>query len=175
MANVYLKDSTLSAIGDAIRSKTGGTGLLLPSQMPAAIQSITTGGSSGGGDLDVDTYYLNIVKTTDTAYLWSDWETYFPTDNDFDRIVDMVFIWGSGSKTIYVPITTIRNIYSATGGYNEVELTAKQLSYNNIVDCYVYFRRASSGKTPGVRAGTTTGSIGANGTAGAVAFTLKKG
>ena len=45
MANVYLQDSTLTSIGNAIRSKTGETGLLLPREMPAAIQSITTGGS----------------------------------------------------------------------------------------------------------------------------------
>jgi len=37
----------LSAIGDAIREKTGGTELLTLDAMPTAISSITTGGGSG--------------------------------------------------------------------------------------------------------------------------------
>lgn len=46
MSKVYLEDSTLTAIGNAIRGKTGESGLLLPSEMATAINSITTGGSS---------------------------------------------------------------------------------------------------------------------------------
>lgn len=45
MSKVYLKDSTLTAIGNAIRGKTGESGLLLPSEMANAIASITGGGS----------------------------------------------------------------------------------------------------------------------------------
>lgn len=46
MSKVYLEDSTLTAIGDAIRGKTGESGLLLPSEMASAITNIPTGGSS---------------------------------------------------------------------------------------------------------------------------------
>ena len=80
MANVYLQDSTLTSIGNAIRSKTGETGLLLPSQMPAAIQSITTGGSGvtpvdifiGGGSKNLyqatsNSNYIDIAKLGLTA------------------------------------------------------------------------------------------------------------
>lgn len=48
MANVYLQDSTLTAIGDAIRAKAGNSNLLLPSEMPAAITNLP----SGGGDVN---------------------------------------------------------------------------------------------------------------------------
>lgn len=44
MANVYLQDSTLTAIGDAIRTKAGNSTLLLPSEMPAAITNLPSGG-----------------------------------------------------------------------------------------------------------------------------------
>ena len=40
----------LTAIGDAIRYKTGGTSTLTLSEMPNAIKSIEGGGSSGGGE-----------------------------------------------------------------------------------------------------------------------------
>lgn len=53
MANVFIQDSTMSAIGDAIRAKTGGTDKLLPADMAAAISGITTGGGGGSSDSGV--------------------------------------------------------------------------------------------------------------------------
>lgn len=50
MSKLFIEDTTLSAIGDAIRSKTGGTELIAPLDMPTAIGSIETGG--GGGDIE---------------------------------------------------------------------------------------------------------------------------
>lgn len=46
MSKVYLEDSTLTNIGNAIRGKTGESGLLLPSEMANAITNIPTGGGS---------------------------------------------------------------------------------------------------------------------------------
>ena len=48
MATVYLKDTTLTSIGNAIREKTGETAKLLPSEMANAIASISGGGGSSG-------------------------------------------------------------------------------------------------------------------------------
>ena len=57
MANVFIEESTLTAIGDAIRAKTGGTEGILPADMPAQIESI----SSGDNYYDTfwDTYQAN--------------------------------------------------------------------------------------------------------------------
>ena len=52
MSKVSIEESTLSAIGDAIREKTGESELLSPLDMPAAISSI-----SGGGD-DEDSPFI---------------------------------------------------------------------------------------------------------------------
>ena len=49
MAKVFIQESTLTAIGDAIRSKTGKTELIDPANMSTEIASITTGGGGGGG------------------------------------------------------------------------------------------------------------------------------
>ena len=43
MANVFIQDSTMSAIGEAIREKTGGVALIYPKDMAAQISSIKTG------------------------------------------------------------------------------------------------------------------------------------
>ena len=47
MAKCFIEDATLTAIGNAIRAKTGGTDLMIPSAMPAAIEGIVGGGGSG--------------------------------------------------------------------------------------------------------------------------------
>lgn len=49
MAKVFIEETTLTAIGDAIREKTGGTGLIAPGAMPNEIKGIVSGGSGGGG------------------------------------------------------------------------------------------------------------------------------
>lgn len=46
MAKVFIQESTLTSIGDAIRAKTGKTALIDPINMSAEIASITTGGGS---------------------------------------------------------------------------------------------------------------------------------
>lgn len=43
MANVFIQDSTMAAIGDAIRAKTGGTAKILPADMATEIAAIETG------------------------------------------------------------------------------------------------------------------------------------
>lgn len=51
MANVLIEESTMSAIGNAIREKTGKTDLILPADMPTEIEGIESGGSGGGQEL----------------------------------------------------------------------------------------------------------------------------
>lgn len=63
----------LSAIGDAIRAKTGGTELLTLDEMPVAINSITTGGGSAGEDGD---FYDRLIERTLTEIKEGDIPTY---------------------------------------------------------------------------------------------------
>ncbi len=48
MADVFVENSSLQAIANAIRKKTGGTDTYKPGQMAAAIEAIEMGGSGGG-------------------------------------------------------------------------------------------------------------------------------
>lgn len=50
MSKLFIENSTLTAIGDAIREKTGKTALIAPGAMPAEIKSIVSGGGGGEGD-----------------------------------------------------------------------------------------------------------------------------
>ena len=58
MSKVSIEESTLSAIGDAIREKTGESALLSPLDMPTAISSI----SGGGDDEDSPFVYTKTEK-----------------------------------------------------------------------------------------------------------------
>jgi hypothetical protein len=44
MANIFVEESTMRAIGDAIRGKTGKSEGILPSDMPTEIENIPVGG-----------------------------------------------------------------------------------------------------------------------------------
>ena len=70
MAKVFIEETTLTAIGDAIRGKTGKTELIDPANMSTEIASIEAGGGGGGyvptesalnltGDLDYWNYNGN--------------------------------------------------------------------------------------------------------------------
>lgn len=50
MASVVIQETTLSAIGDAIRNKTATTELIKPGDMPDKIYSISGGGSESYKD-----------------------------------------------------------------------------------------------------------------------------
>ena len=65
MAKVFIQESTLTAIGDAIRSKTGKTELIDPANMSTEIASITTGGGGGGYEIPDEAFML----TGDCSYL----------------------------------------------------------------------------------------------------------
>lgn len=56
MAKVFIEETTLSSIGDAIRAKTGGSALIAPLDMADEISGITTG---GGGSVDVEPIVLS--------------------------------------------------------------------------------------------------------------------
>lgn len=49
MSKVFIEESTLSSIGDAIREKTGKSDLIAPGDMPTEIGAITGGGDGSSG------------------------------------------------------------------------------------------------------------------------------
>lgn len=85
MSKVYLEDSTLTAIGNAIRGKTGESGLLLPSEMADAIASIESGSSGGDFDLSNIKYYVYNSSKVESSYIMP---------NDFSEN-STILLWAS--------------------------------------------------------------------------------
>lgn len=95
MSLVFLKDSILKDIANAIRSKTGGTANMKPSQMAGSIASIQTGGgidtsdaTAAATDIARDkTAYVDGAKVTGTLYNVGSGSSIL-TDGDIDSVVD---------------------------------------------------------------------------------------
>lgn len=75
MAVGIINDTTLTAIGDAIREKTGETEKILPNNMPDKIRSIETGGNSSpvdilpwGDDYDIKYGSAGLATPNDLSY-----------------------------------------------------------------------------------------------------------
>lgn len=80
MAEYIIQDSTLTAIGDAIRAKTGGTELIVPENMPTEIENI----QSGNSEL-ADAYYAMTSCLTAISFQNSTKLEYVPPIDTSDR------------------------------------------------------------------------------------------
>lgn len=133
MAKVFIEESNLTAIGDAIRAKTGKSELLNPVVMPTEIEAIQTGGGEYEPVLLTGSCYFTCSGST--------WNQFFPlistkdiTDasnmfisNPIDRIpftinlaknctgVGNIF---SGCNNLTVCPTVIGNVNAPTGDYS---------------------------------------------------------
>lgn len=78
MSKVFIEESTLTSIGDAIRSKTGETGLIAPLDMATAISNLTAGGGEleylrltrgDAGDDNISWYLEEYLPSADTPFM----------------------------------------------------------------------------------------------------------
>jgi hypothetical protein len=93
MAKVFIEESSLTALGNAVREKTGGTDLLSPAEMVTAIGGITTGG--GGADLPEAAY--TITGDCSSKFASNSWNWYIEalgdrvTTKDMTNAADMFY------------------------------------------------------------------------------------
>lgn len=97
MAKVFIEETTLTAIGDAIRGKTGKTELIDPANMSTEIAGIEAG---GGGSVDIPEEAFKI--TGDCAYKFS--------GNGWAWFIDLY-----GDKITTENITSMSNMFYQTG------------------------------------------------------------
>lgn len=81
MSKGFIEDTTLTAIGDAIRSKNGSTAQYKPNEMAAAINAIVAGG--GTDNLDMSWVVSSRTTVGGQYAVFTEWKTVIP---DFDKV-----------------------------------------------------------------------------------------
>ena len=114
MAEYLIQDTTLTAIADAIRAKTGGTERIPPENMPAVIEGIESGGSA----VNVKCAYACI--TSEPAYSSSGTQSLKPSVNV------------PSSATILSVLSGIQVVQGSTGSLtsNAVVSVSETTSYS---------------------------------------------
>ena len=103
MAIGFIEDTTLNALGEAIRSKTGSTEKMLPSDMPEAIASIKTG--------------------ADTSKI-TDWMQFFLNNRRAEIVHEIDMIGALTCQNTFQASTAVTEIYQPN--------TSKCLSFMNV-------------------------------------------
>lgn len=165
MANVLVNDTSLTAIGNAIREKNGETTLYKPAEMATAIQALATG---GGGELKVVS--MNTKKDIRGSRYVSSWTIDVSNDN-FPTNAEQISVqwWIKNLNSEYQrfigiydatnnTITTDKTYYNYYDGryerepgtttYNKdtktftITLTQSALPYNNADNSRLYMKLA---------------------------------
>lgn len=126
MSKVYLEDSTLTNIANAIRAKAGNSTQLLPSEMPAAITALPTG--------DIPEYYIPIPAANEYSL--------GRVDSGTPLEYNWIFIPFSASKS-ELDVTILgfdsaedflnRCVYFAFAGRVYSSASGSRLRYNKII------------------------------------------
>ena len=133
MAKVFIQESTLTAIGDAIRSKTGKTELIDPANMSTEIASITTGGG-GGYEIPDEAFML----TGDCSYLASGaaWSWFFKLYKNKIQTQDI-----TNMTSMFEQTTSTSKAWSDLGGFpftfniKDVNRFSGAFSYLKLREC----------------------------------------
>ena len=111
MAKVFIQESTLTSIGDAIRAKTGKTALIDPANMSAEIASITTG---GGDDGEFRNKVLHLTGNCAAKFAYGGWNWVL---NDY------------GSQITSENVTDVRNLFANNEGDIEPDFDLNMKSW----------------------------------------------
>lgn len=137
MAKVFIEESSLTAIGDAIRNKTGNSALMSPAAMATAINGITIGADLPEGSL---------VLTGNCAHAFAspfwDWYIYLDgvTTNNITNAAHMFSDWDRKKDVEYVPFEiNIADGCSCTGMFQYNDMTAAPVINGAIGDANIMF------------------------------------
>lgn len=117
MSKVMVNESSLTAIGEAIRGKNGTTNTYKPSEMAAAISNIP----AGGGNLDFSNLeYVQLTSNSNSVL-----PDLTPFISDFNKVVcimiqdvNQTYIYLKGTDTDRSPYKGLFNYFGNRGSYS---------------------------------------------------------
>lgn len=155
MSKLFIEDTSLVAIGDAIRAKTGKSNKMTPAQMATEIGSITTGGGGGstsGGDaiteirafadgknaLPIQNYAFDVSNATTFSFKYQ-----YYCHPSYARVCTVYACLGQGLKSVngvpyykYQVDGSKENqevVFASASTYEDIAVTVDVTNYTTIV------------------------------------------
>ena len=120
MAKVFIEETTLTAIGNAIRSKTGKSELIDPANMSTEIASIQAG--SGGGGIPEEA--LTITGNCGYRFAYGGWDWFIETYGDkitTEGISSLLYAFSASEATKIPFVINIRNCSSLSYCFSDLQ------------------------------------------------------
>ena len=166
MAKIFIEESTLSAIGNSIRAKTGKTNMIPPLNMPTEIESIQTGGggSSSAPVSSNDVTFYDYDGTVVASYSLEEVQalTSLPDGPTRDGLTFQGWNWSLEAIKAMNRAVNIGAIYTTNDGKTRIYITLGKGRTSPLLGCCpngTVIVDWGDGTTPDTLTGTSTSTI----------------
>ena len=163
MAKIFIEESTLSAIGDSIRAKTGKTNMIPPLNMPTEIESIqTSGGSSTVTTGDVNFYDYDGTLVTSYSLSEAQSLTALPDGPTHEGLIFQGWNYTLEKVKAFTRSMNIGAIYTTNDGKTRIYITLGEGRTSPLLGCCpngTVIVDWGDGTTPDTLTGTSTSTI----------------
>ena len=163
MAKIFIEESTLSAIGNSIRAKTGKTNMIPPLNMPTEIESIQAGGSSAPVSSNDVTFY-DYDGTVVASYSLEEVQalTALPDAPTHEGLTFQGWNWSLESIKAMNRAVNVGAIYTTNDGKTRIYITLSEGRTSPLLGCCpngTVIVDWGDGTTPDTLTGTSTSTI----------------
>ncbi len=165
MAKIFIEESTLSAIGNSIRAKTGKVNMIPPLNMPAEIASIQTGdGGSSSPVLYNDVTFYDYDGTVVASYSLEEVQalTSLPAGPFHEGLTFQGWNWSLESIKAMKRAVNVGAIYTTNDGKTRIYITLGEGRTSPLLGCCpngTVIVDWGDGTTPDTLTGTSTSTI----------------
>ena len=162
MAKIFIEESTLSAIGNSIRAKTGKANMIPPLNMPAEIASIQTGGSSTVTTGDVNFYDYDGALVASYSLSEAKSLTALPDGPTHDGLTFQGWNYTLEKVKAFARSMNVGAIYTTNDGKTRIYITLGEGRTSPLLGCCpngTVIVDWGDGTTPDTLTGTSTSTI----------------
>ena len=166
MAKIFIEESTLSAIGNSIRAKTGKTNMIPPLSMPTEIASIQTGGGSGSSSpvSPNDTTFYDYDGTIVASYSFEEVQalTSLPAGPFHEGLTFQGWNWSLEAIKAMNRAVNVGAIYTTNDGKTRIHIILGEGRTSPLLGCCpngTVIVDWGDGTTPDTLTGTSTSTV----------------
>ena len=166
MAKIFIEESTLSAIGNSIRAKTGKANMIPPLNMPAEIASIQTDGGSGSSTpvSANDVTFYDYDGTVVASYSLAEAQalTSLPAGPFYEGLTFQGWNWSLEAIKAMNRVVNVGAIYTTNDGKTRIYITLGEGRTSPLLGCCpngTVIVDWGDGTTPDTLTGTSTSTV----------------